>query len=383
MHTADRIKCCPDGLITKRKNRIKILDCTIRDGGICNDWHFSDQEVADTYNGLNDAGIDYMEIGYRTASGAFNRENVGSWRFCTEEDLANVMRLASRQTNITPLLQGTGEHRIKLSTMVDIGRITTSVIPPKGDTVIDVIRIATYAHQLDEAQRILDHCLNMGYETFMNVMAVSTLTPDKVDVFLKRLATSGTHNVAIVDSFGALFPHHMRYLVRKYRSILGEDIGLGVHCHNNQQQAFANSIAAIDAGVDFVDATITGMGRGAGNCPLELLLFYLESPKFEVEPILSLAEQFADRRDELRWGYQLPYAVTGYYNLHPKVGIERVASERPNLAIDLFERFAQRDSIVSAKAPHPRDPKQQKHSDDSDDKGLSMKSRAQNNSKAG
>ena len=104
----------------------------------------------------------------------------------------------------------------------------------------------------------------------MNVMAVSTLTPDAMDTFLLKLAGSGVHNVAIVDSFGALYPYHVRYLVHKYMNYLGERIKVGVHFHNNQQQAFANSIAAIDEGVDFVDATLHGIGRGAGNCPLEL-----------------------------------------------------------------------------------------------------------------
>ena len=108
-------------------------------------------------------------------------------------------------------------------------------------------------------------------------------------------------NVALVDSFGALYPYHVRYLIRKYTNILGESIRVGVHFHNNQQQAFANSIAAIDEGVEFVDATIHGMGRGAGNCPLELLLFYLDNPKYDVRPILDLV-RISELKDQLALG---------------------------------------------------------------------------------
>ena len=229
---------------------------------------------------------------------------------------------------------------MKLATMVDCHRVTPGDIPKKSDTVIDVMRIATYARHMDKALRLLDDCLEKGYETFINIMAVSTLKPDEVDDFLIRLSKSGVKNVALVDSFGAFFPYHVRYLVRKYTNFLGEDIKVGVHLHNNQQQAFANTIAAIDEGVDFVDATIHGMGRGAGNCPLELLLFYLESPRYDVRPVLDLIDYFGELRQELRWGYHLPYAITGYYNLHPKAGIERMSTEQRYQVLDMYEKFS-------------------------------------------
>ena len=318
-----RINCCPADLVSDGSRKTKVLDCTIRDGGICNDWTFEPDFVKHVYSALAESGVDYMEIGYQTKEGIFDRSTIGPWRFCDEDVLRQVSE----------------KGPMKVSTMVDIGRIDCSDIRPADDSVVDVIRIATYAHQLDEALRILDHCKDNGYETFMNVMAISTLSPEQVTEFLKRLAQSCVDNVAIVDSFGALYPHHIRYLVKQYRSILGPKIGLGVHCHNNQQQAFANSIAAVDEGVDFVDATIFGMGRGAGNCPLELLLFYLDNPKYAVEPVLELTEHFVKLRFELLWGYQMPYAITGYYNLHPRTGIDRMNTEDKFDAIGMYEKL--------------------------------------------
>lgn len=324
-----RVSCCPDGLVTDRRRRIKVLDCTIRDGGICNQWQFSPEFVRQTFKALTASGVDYMEVGYRTSAGMFSRDDNGPWKFCTEEDLRGVV----------------APGQMKLSTMIDIGRVELADIPPASESVIDVVRIATYHHQMDEALRLLDHALEMGYETFMNVMAVSTCEPKEVDVFLKRLSTSGVHNVAIVDSFGSLFPYHVRYLVHKYMNYLGEDIKVGVHFHNNQQQAFANSVIAIDEGVDFVDATVHGMGRGAGNCPLELLLFYLDNDRYDVKPVLELIEHFADMRDELRWGYHLPYAITGFFNMHPRSGIARMDDpERRYQVLDMFEKFARRET---------------------------------------
>ena len=334
MGTDYRVSCCPDGLVTDRRRRIKVLDCTIRDGGICNNWDFEHNRVKQVFQALSKAAVEYMEVGYLTTPGFFDPDAVGPWRFCATDDLKQVIEPSD----------------LKVSTMVDVGRIKPADIPNRSDSGIDMIRIATYAHQMDDACRLLDHCLTQGYETFMNVMAVSTLQPDEVDVFLHQLKTSGVHNVSIVDSFGALYPYHIRYLVRKYANILGEKIGLGVHCHNNQQQAFANSIAAIDEGVDFVDATIHGMGRGAGNCPLELLLFYLDNPKYDVRPVLEMVEFFAGLRDGLRWGYHLPYAITGYYNLHPRSGIERMSSDDRYQVLDMYEKFSDRLPIQNRKA---------------------------------
>lgn len=321
-----RVRCCPDGLVTDRRRRIKVLDCTIRDGGCCNAWQFEHGLVERVFRALTAAGIDYMEVGYRTQDGVYSRDEAGPWRFCDEEDLRRA---------VAP---GT----MKLSTMLDVGRITPSDIPERRNTVIDVVRIATYAHQLDDALRLLDDALAKGYETFVNVMAVSTLPPDDVDRFLVRLARSGVHNVAIVDSFGALYPYHVRYLVHKYMNYLGERIKVGVHFHNNQQQAYANSIVAIDEGVDFVDATVTGIGRGAGNCPLELLLFYLDNPRYDVAPVLELVEEFAGLKEHLRWGYHLPYAITGYYNLHPRQAIDKMGRDDRYRVRGMYEALAGR-----------------------------------------
>lgn len=321
-----RVKCCPDGLVTDRRRRIKVLDCTIRDGGICNDWAFDHGLVARVHGALAAAGVDYMEVGYWSDPGSFADEAVGPWRFCAESDLARAVQPGP----------------MKLSTMVDIGRIRPQDIPDKSATVIDAVRIATYAHQLEEARRVLDRCLEAGYETFVNVMAVSTLPPDDVDRSLLKLAGSGVHNVAIVDSFGALFPFHVRYLVHKYMNYLGEGVRVGVHFHNNLEQAFANSVVAIDEGVDVVDATVHGMGRGAGNCPLELLLFYLDNPRYDVAPILDLIEEFASMRQDLRWGYHLPYALTGYFNVHPRAGIDRMARPDRHQVRDMFEALSGR-----------------------------------------
>ncbi len=326
-----RVRCCPDGLMTDRRRHVGIVDCTIRDGGICNDWRFDDDLVRRTVEGLSAAGVDVMEIGYQTADGVVDPATVGPWRFCREADLERV---------------ASNKGTMRLSTMVDVGRIGAADLRTAADSLVDVLRVACYAHQIDEALDLCDQALGLGYDVFCNVMAVTSCTPQEVDAFLEKLRQSDVPNVSVVDSFGAMYPHQLRYLIRKYKNWLRPDQKVGVHLHNNQQTAFANAIVAVDEGADWIDASIFGMGRGAGNVPLELLLMYLDDRRHDVQPILALADEYTALREELRWGYEVPYAITGWLNRHPRAAIERMRAPRPD-SLDFW-------GTLTADRPVPR-----------------------------
>jgi 4-hydroxy 2-oxovalerate aldolase len=311
-----RVACCPDGLMTDRRHNVKVLDCTIRDGGCCNEWRFSTDFVRRTYRALAASGIEYMEIGYRSSPGTFDRERVGPWRYCDDPVLADIV-------------EDTG---MKLSVMLDYGKATAGDLAPRSESPVSMVRLACYAKDIDGAIELLHRVQDKGYEVMCNVMAVSTCTPQVVDDFLGKLHDSTIPNVALVDSFGAFYPHHVRYLIRKYKNWLRPEQKLGVHVHNNQETAFANTIVAVEEGADIVDATIFGFGRGAGNCPLELLLMYLDNSRYDVEPILELADEYAKLREELRWGYHVPYAITGWLNAHPRAAIRQMGESGQSLA---------------------------------------------------
>jgi 4-hydroxy 2-oxovalerate aldolase len=319
-----RVKCCPDGLMTDRRHAVRVLDCTIRDGGLCNDWQFDRDLVRRTVRALSESGVDIMEIGYRTNFAAADRAVNGPWRFTTEDDLADVA------------VRG----RMKYAVMLDEGRASVADLRPKRDSIVDIVRVASYAKDVPAAIDLCHAAEDLGYETYMNVMAVSTCTPHEVDTFLEKLAESRIKNIVVVDSFGSLYPHHVRYLIRKYKNWLRADQRVGVHMHNNQQTAFANTIAAIDEGADIVDATVHGIGRGAGNCPLELLMLYLDDRRFDVRPLLGLVGDYTKLREQLRFGYQLPYAITGWLNLHPRAGIDRMKRDDRYDVREFFETLS-------------------------------------------
>jgi 4-hydroxy 2-oxovalerate aldolase len=298
--------------------QIKILDCTIRDGGLINKWQFGDDFVRKVFLALSKAGVDYMEVGYKSSEKYFSRSENGAWKFCSEDDVRKI--IGDVQTNM------------KLSAMADIGRIDSEDIPPKKESVLDMIRVACYVKEVDKAISLAHHCMDKGYETTINLMAVSKVLERDLDEALNDLARSHVPVIYLVDSFGAMYSEQIHFLAKKYFEALpGKE--LGIHTHNNQQLAFANTIEGIIVGINRLDATIYGMGRGAGNCPLELLLSFLKNPKFDIRPVLEVIQElFIPQKAATEWGYHLPYMITGILNEHPRSGIKMMdSSPMPNV----------------------------------------------------
>ncbi|OGW39526.1 MAG: nucleoid-structuring protein H-NS [Nitrospirae bacterium RBG_13_39_12] len=301
--------------------QIKVLDCTVRDGGLINKWQFSDEFVRKVFIALSQAGVDYMEIGYKSSEKYFSRDENGDWKFCTEEDIKRIIGDFDR-------------NNMKLSAMVDIGRIDAEDIHPKKDSVLDMIRVACYAKEIDKGINLAHQCIDKGYETTINLMAVSKVLERDLDEALDDLSKSSVSIVYLVDSFGAMYSEQIHFLLKKYFAALpGKE--LGIHAHNNQQLAFANTIEAIIVGANRIDATLYGMGRGAGNCPLELLLSFLKNPKFDIRPIIQIIQElFIPLKTDVEWGYHIPYMITGTLNEHPRNAMKIMASKNmPDLKV--------------------------------------------------
>jgi len=307
------------------RSQIKVLDCTVRDGGLMNKWQFSDEFVKTIYNSVSEAGIDYMEIGYISSERAFSREVYGPWRFCAEKD---IQRIISDREKV-----------IKLSAMADIGRIDFEDVPLKSDSSIDMIRVACYVHQIDSAISLAHHCLDKGYEVTINLMAVSTVGLREIDEALDDLSKSKVPIIYLVDSFGAFYSEDIDYLSKKYMEKLnGKKIG--IHCHNNQQLAFANTISAIINGINYLDGSLYGIGRGAGNCPLELLVSFLKNPKFKLRPLIHAIEsQVMPWYKKIYWGYHIPYMITGVLNQHPRTAMAHMESDIRDNILDFHDQI--------------------------------------------
>lgn len=290
---------------------IKIMDCTIRDGGLMNKHQFSHEMVKTVYDAAVEAGIDYIELGYKASKKVFAPDQYGAWKFCDEDDLRRIV--------------GENKSDVKVSVMADTERTDYHTdILPKEKSVVDMVRVATYIHQIPTALDIVQDAHDKGYETTVNIMAISTVPEKELDEALELIADSAVDIVYLVDSFGSLYSEQIQYLMGKYLRYANESgKQVGIHAHNNQQLAFANTIEAIILGANILDGSMAGLGRGAGNCPTESLLGFLHNPKFRLRPVLKCIQNVVEPlRKELGWGFDIPYMVTGLMNRHPRSAIE-------------------------------------------------------------
>jgi 4-hydroxy 2-oxovalerate aldolase len=305
---------------------IKVLDCTIRDGGLINDHCFNDNLVKAVYQTCLDAGIDYMEIGYRASRKLFAAGKSGDWRFCEEEAIRRIV--------------GENNSALKLSVMADAGKCDwRNDIPRKSESVIDMVRVACYVHQIPEAVDMVKHAKDNGYEVSCNLMAVSTIPEPDLDGALEAMAASDADILCVVDSNGSLYAEQIELLVKKYLGAAKCKKEIGIHAHNNLQLGFANTIEAIIHGANRLDATMAGLGRGAGNCPMELLLGFLRNPKFKLRPVLKLLQDhFLTLRNQMDWGPSVPYNIGGQLNQHPRAAIAcRAGADKDNY-VDFYDK---------------------------------------------
>ncbi len=307
---------------------IKVLDCTIRDGGLMNNHQFDDSIVKAVYDACVKAGIDYMEIGYKASRKNIVVGEYGCWKYCKEEDIRRIV--------------GDNPTSLKLSVMADAEKCDYKQdIPPKKESVIDMVRVAAYIHQIPLALDMVKDAHDKGYETTINLMSVSTIPERELDEGLELLAESEASTIYLVDSFGSLYSEQVHYLVKKYLRFAkpaGKEVG--IHMHNNLQLAFANTIEGIILGANRLDSTMAGLGRGAGNCPTELLIGFLHNPKYKLRPVLECVQNYIEpMREKLQWGFDLPYMITGFYNQHPRAAIKFKAQEKKGNILEFYDNI--------------------------------------------
>ncbi|MCP4650531.1 MAG: nucleoid-structuring protein H-NS [PVC group bacterium] len=308
------------------REKIKVLDCTVRDGGLINNHDFDDRFVREVYKALSLAGVDYMEIGYKNSRKMFSDKEFGKWKFCSDEDVNKIIDGIKSNT--------------KISVMADVGRVDMDAVKPASESPVDMIRVASYAKDIDKAIYMVNEFADKGYETAVNIMAISRTLDNELTEALQQLDEECKSQVVyIVDSFGALYQETTEILVKKSREIL-KTKEVGIHAHNNQQLAFSNTIEAIIHDANYLDGTIYGIGRAAGNCPLELLIGFLKNPKFDIRPILDvISKEFIPLREKIEWGYIIPYAITGILDEHPRTAMALRKTDKKEDYREFYEKL--------------------------------------------
>lgn len=289
------------------RGKTKILDCTLRDGGYINNWQFSKQIGQDIYYSLSESGVDCIELGFIYPV----EENLGAGMFkCLSEDYLQVITGGNKGADI--------------AVMVDFGKFDPK-LPEKEETCIDLVRIACHKKYILDAIPLCKEIKDKGFEVSLQLMNFPSYTENELKSVLEK--GEFIDYIYMADSFGSIDRKVMDFgfeIMKKYKP------KIGFHPHNNIQSAFQNSMHAIDREVDILDGTIFGLGRGAGNLNLELLLLYLSEhveEQYKVMPVLDFIEKHKDYLMGLQTRNLTYYQMTGVLGLHPKYAIEADENE--------------------------------------------------------
>jgi len=288
---------------------ISILDCTLRDGGYYTNWDFNQEMVKIYLDSLNQLPIEYIEIGYRSKplSGYY-----GEYFYCPVYIMEQI-----REQSVKKIAIMLNEKDVTIENLKEL-------LKP-AMVLIDKVRLAVDPENFLRALNLAALVKGMGFEVGFNVMYMSKWSGQKDFLNSLNKVDEEVDFFNIVDSYGGVFPEDVREIFNIVRE--RTNVKIGFHGHNNMEMALINTITAIECGADIVDATITGMGRGAGNLKTELLLTFLNAKgnvNFDFNKLCKVVDSFTKLREMYNWGSNLPYMVSGANSLPQKDVMEWV-----------------------------------------------------------
>ena len=300
------------------KNKIKLLDCTLRDGGYYTNWDFDKDLVSSYCKSMNTSPIDYVEIGYRSIA---LEGYLGEYFYCPDFVMKELKEMMPSKKLVIIL----NEKDIRASHV-------PKLLKPCQEYVY-MVRIAVDPANFKGAIELAKAVKLMGFEVAFNVMYMSKWKSDNSFLDLLEGLDNTIDYFYMVDSFGGVYQEDVIEIINLVKS--KTKVKLGFHGHNNLEMALANTITAMNEGCEIVDATITGMGRGAGNLRTELLLTYLNSKGYEgisFEDLSATVALFEDMKKDYGWGTNLPYMFSGAYSLPQKQVMQWVGMNRYPIA---------------------------------------------------
>ena len=313
---------------------MRLLDCTLRDGGYYNRWDFPTALVRRYINGLKAAGIDTVELGFRTL-GADGY--LGAFAHTTDVYLRGLD------------LPNTASFGVMLNAKELVGfdagptAAIDNLFSPAIDSPVSLVRIAATQSEVQGLTPAIERLHQLGYRTGVNLMQVHALTSDDPLAFGVWARSVGAEVAYFADSFGVLSPSDIEPISTALAT--GFDGPIGCHLHDNRGLAMANTLAAIDAGVTWVDGTIRGMGRGPGNARTEYLAIELTRRgllDIDLSPLIPVVESdFAALHREYEWGTNLHYMLSGTHAVHPTYVQRMITDPRfsPDQIVETIEQL--------------------------------------------
>lgn len=287
-------------------SKISVLDCTLRDGGYVNNFEFSNRTIRTIIGKLGKAKIDIIECG-----------------FLRDVEYDPEKSVYSSVEQITPMITPKKKHS-KYVAMIVTGTISASKIVPRSKDTIDGIRITFHKQEIEEAFSLGYALMDKGYDIFMQPVGTTTYTDVELLSLVERMNEMKPYAFYLVDTLGKLYANQLLKLFYLVDNNLDEDIVIGCHSHNNLQLAFSNAQALIQSGQKrslVIDASILGMGRGAGNLCTEILTQYINETmeyKYHTELLIELVDEYISPISFMHpWGYSAGYFLAATNNCHP------------------------------------------------------------------
>lgn len=289
-------------------NSVKLLDCTLRDGGYLNDWEFGHNNLLSIYERLVEANVDIVEVGFIDERRPFD---INRSIFPNTESIKNIYGTIQKKAPITVA-------------MIDYGTCALDSIEPCGDAWIDGIRVIFKKSLMHKAMDFCAKLKEKGYLVFSQLVATSSYTKEDIEEIAKLVNKVKPYAVSIVDTYGLMYPKDVMATFKELDSQVCSDIQIGFHAHNNLQLGYANCLALIDLKTDreiILDGTLYGMGKSAGNNPIELVAMYLNEhrgKKYCISQMLETVEEsIMDQHRMTPWGYRTFFYLSSRHRCHP------------------------------------------------------------------
>ena len=286
---------------------IKILDCTLRDGGYINNWRFN-EEFINNFNRICNKLVDYVEIGFINKTNNYCNQIVGNSRILDKHNI-NLF----------------SKYNFKKVVMADFADINLNIL--EEDLNIDLVRIAFHKTDLTEALKMCKKVKDMGYKVSVNAMAITNYTGDELDYLFNFINTHDLDILYIADSYGSLQQQDIQKYLNLFHTKLNDKCEIGFHLHNNMNNAYSNyqylinNVEQLNRTIN-IDSTMFGMGRGAGNLQTELVIIN-KNENIEIKNIIEVLtfiqtyiKPFYQTNENL-WSYDLDYLLSGYLKMHP------------------------------------------------------------------
>lgn len=313
-------------------NKVHVLDCTLRDGGYCNDWQFGFENVRKITEGLIKANIEIIECGFLTDKVKYDKD---STLFTSIEEIAKIIP-EEKDDKLFVAMMNCGEYSIE-------------DLPTYDGTAINGIRVAFHKKNRHEALELCKQIKAKGYLVFVQAMVSLNYSDEEFLEMIQCVNEIDPYSFYIVDSFGMMKEKDLIRLFYVVEHNLKESIWIGFHSHNNMQLAYSNAqkLTTIQTNRNLIiDTSIMGMGRGAGNLNTELFVEYLNDngeKKYEIKPLLIIADKILNRFYERNyWGYSLSNYISAAHNAHPNYAgfldaKKTLTFEDMNIIFDMME----------------------------------------------